>query len=58
VLAAEILAIILFHAVKIRQEEKIPAETALSHSIKQAPSSKQILDSKSSSSYMMVNLVK
>jgi hypothetical protein len=58
VLAAEILAIILFHAVKIRQAEKQPTEIVYSHFNKNIPLQKDGAESKSGVEYMLVNLLK
>jgi len=58
VLAAEILIIVLFHAVKIRQAEAHPAETALVSVTTQLPLVKKAVENKSGIEYMLVNLVK
>jgi hypothetical protein len=58
VLAAEVLIIILFHAVKIRQSEKHPSDTAFIPEIKSATQPKQVLDNRNNIEYMLVNLIK
>jgi len=58
VLAAEILIIILLHAVKIKQAEKNHADTALLHGNKNLAIPKPAVESKSDVEYMLVNLVK
>ena len=58
VLAAEILIIILFHAVKIKQSEKHTGEMAYSGAIKTVTIPKMASQNKSGSEYMLVNLVK
>ena len=58
VLAAEILIIILFHAVKIRQSEKHPAEMSYTESQDQRPLPKLATENKTGTEYMLVNLVK
>ncbi|HZZ76217.1 MAG TPA: hypothetical protein VFE04_09835 [Puia sp.] len=58
VLAAEILIIILFHAVKIKQSEKHPGEMAFTHGVKTVTLPKMVTQNKGGTEYMLVNLVK
>jgi hypothetical protein len=58
VLVAEILTIILFHAVKIKQAEKHPAYTVFSEINKNMPLHKPVVENKSGVEYMLVNLIK
>ena len=58
VLAAEILIIILFHAVKIKQSEKHPAEMVFARDAKPAALPKMVNQNKPGTEYMLVNLVK
>jgi hypothetical protein len=58
VLAAEILTIVLFHAVKINQAQKHPAETAFTPSSKTIALHRQPVDNKTGFEYMLVNLIK
>ena len=58
VLAAEILIIILFHAVKIRQTEKHVSEMAFTHSVRAVSLPKMVTQNKNGTEYMLVNLVK
>ena len=58
VLAAEILTIILFHAVKINQAQKHPADTAFTTSNKTVALHRQPVENKSGFEYMLVNLIK
>ncbi len=58
VLAAEILIIILFHAVKIKQSEKHPGEMAFTNSAKNVILPKIVNQNKNGTEYMLVNLVK
>jgi hypothetical protein len=58
ILAAEIITIILFHAVKIRQAEKHPAEIVFSESRKSLPVHQPLADKKPGAEFMVVNLVK
>ncbi|HLA58935.1 MAG TPA: hypothetical protein VK622_09250 [Puia sp.] len=58
VLAAEILIIILFHAVKIKQSEKHPVEMAFAHGSKTVALPKMVNQNKTGTEYMLVNLVK
>jgi hypothetical protein len=58
VLAAEILIIILFHIVKIKQSEKHPGEMAFTHVNKTVALPKIVNQSKTGTEYMLVNLVK
>jgi hypothetical protein len=58
VLAAEILIIILFHAVKIKQTEKHPGEMAYTHGARTVALPKLVTQNKTSTEYMLVNLVK
>jgi hypothetical protein len=58
ILAAEILTVILFHAVKIKQEEKHTADLAFSRVSKNVTVQKPALENKSGIEYMLVNLVK
>jgi hypothetical protein len=58
VLAAEILIIVLFHVVKIKQSEKHPAEMAFTPVSKTVALPKLGTQNKTSTEYMLVNLVK
>ena len=58
VLAAEILIIILFHAVKIKQSDKHPAEMAFTRAAKTVGLPKLVTQNKAGTEYMLVNLVK
>ena len=58
VLAAEILIIILFHAVKIKQSEKHTGEMAFTHGVKTVVLPKMVTQNKGGTEYMLVNLVK
>lgn len=58
VLVAEILIIILFHAVKIRQAEKHPAEMSFIRSAKNVNLNKPVVEDRSGAEYMLVNLVR
>jgi hypothetical protein len=58
VLAIEILIITLFHVVKIKQAEKHPDEIVFTHVIKAIPLHKPVVENKSGSEYMLVNLIK
>lgn len=58
VLAAEILTIVLFHAVKIKQAEKHLADTAFIHASKTRILHKPAVENKPGTEYMLVNLVK
>ena len=58
VLAAEILIIILFHAVKIKQSDKHPGEMAFAHGAKTIIQPKLVTQDKTGTEYMLVNLVK
>jgi hypothetical protein len=58
VLAAEILIIILFHAVKIKQSEKHPGEIAFTQGAKTVALPKLVTQNKTGTEYMLVNLVK
>ncbi|HEY4937038.1 MAG TPA: hypothetical protein VII44_10680 [Puia sp.] len=58
VLVVEVLIIILFHAVKIRQNEKHLADTAFTPINKTMNLPKPGIVNKSSIEYMLVNLVK
>jgi hypothetical protein len=58
VLAAEILIIILFHAVKIKQSEKHPAELAYTRAVKAVQMPKLVTQNKTGTEYMLFNLVK
>ncbi len=57
VLTVEILIIILFHVVKIKQSEKHSADMAFSANSKNIPSVKPVAGNHSIQ-YMLVNLVK
>ena len=57
-LAAEILTIILFHAVKIRQAEKHSAEIAFSEAHKTITVHQPLMEKKTGTEFMVVNLVK
>jgi hypothetical protein len=56
VLLAEILIIILFHVVKIKQAEKHPADLAFTPAVKNMPIPKLVIENKSGAEYMLVNL--
>ncbi len=58
VLAAEILIIILFHVVKIKQTEKHPSEMAFTPAGKTITLPKLVTQNKSGAEYLLVNLVK
>ena len=58
VLAAEILIIILFHAVKIKQSERHPAEMVFTQGAKAIGLPKMVNPNKTGTEYMLVNLVK
>ena len=58
VLAAEVLIIVLLHTMKIRQNEKHPADTALNLINKSLSIQKPDLINERSVEYMLVNLVK
>jgi hypothetical protein len=58
VLAAEILIVILFHAVKIKQTEKHTGEIAFSRAGKTVTVPKMVTQNKTGTEYMLVNLVK
>jgi hypothetical protein len=58
VLAAEILAIILFHAVKINQAEKHPPEIVATRSSQNLALHKSDAEKSSGIEYMLVNLIK
>jgi hypothetical protein len=58
VLAAEILIIILFHTVKIRQAEKHSSDTAFLPINKTMNRHKPVIEDKSTIEYMLVNLIK
>ncbi|HET7001081.1 MAG TPA: hypothetical protein VFI33_07225 [Puia sp.] len=58
VLAAEILIIILFHAVKINKSEKHPGEMAFTHGVRTVTLPKLVTQDKTGTEYMLVNLVK
>jgi len=58
VLAVEILIIILFHAVKIKQTEKHSSDIAFSPMSKTVNLHKTAVESKSGVEYMLVNLIK
>jgi hypothetical protein len=58
VLAAEILAIILFHVVKFKKNEKESADMVFSPVNKTAPFHKPAIVNKSGIEYMLVNLMK
>ena len=58
VLAAEVLIIILFHAVKIRQTEKHTSDTAYVPVIKNMTLHKPVPENKTSIEYMLVNMIK
>jgi hypothetical protein len=58
ILAAEILAIIIFHAVKIKQEEKPPVETVFERFNKNIPLQKPAIGDQSGIEYMLLNLIK
>jgi hypothetical protein len=57
VLAAEIIIIILFHTVKIKQAEKHPSDIAFSPVTKNLTLHKAV-EGKSGVEYMLVNLIK
>ena len=58
VLAAEILIVILFHVVKIKQGEKHPGEMAFTPVNNSVTLPKQITHSKPNAEYLLVDLVK
>jgi hypothetical protein len=58
VLAAEILIVILFHVVKIKQTEKHQSEMAFTPVNKTVTLPKLVTQNKSGTEYMLVNLVK
>ena len=58
VLAAEILIVILFHAVKIKQSEKHVGEMAYTRGTKTVVIPKLVTQNKTGTEYMLVNLVK
>jgi hypothetical protein len=58
VLAAEVLIIILFHTVKIRQAEKHSSDTAFAPLIKTMNRHKPVIEDKSGIEYMLVNMIK
>jgi hypothetical protein len=58
VLAAELLIIILFHAVKIKQGEKHPSDTAFVPATKNMTLHKPFTENKTSIEFMLVNLIK
>ena len=58
VLAAEILIIILFHAVKIKQSEKHTGEMAFTNGAKNVALPKMVTQNKNGTEYLLVNLFK
>ena len=58
VLAVEILAIVLFHAVKIKKAEKHPADIVYTPVNKTVNIQKPVVENKTGFEYMLVNLVK
>jgi hypothetical protein len=58
VLVAEIITIILFHAVKIRQAEKHSAEIVFMQSPNHSTGHKSTAEDRSNAEYMLVNLIK
>ena len=56
VLLAEILIIILFHVVKIKQAEKHPADMAFAPTVNNMPIPKLPIENKSGVEYILVNL--
>ena len=58
ILAAEIITIILFHAVKIKQAEKHPAEMVYSRITPSISIKQPAVEKKPAAEYMLVNLVK
>jgi hypothetical protein len=58
VLAAELLIIILFHAVKIKRDERHPADSAFVPLIKNSARYKPAIENKTSIEFMLVNLIK
>jgi hypothetical protein len=58
VLAAEILTVILFHAVKINQAEKHPVDIVFNQTGKTIALHKPATEKNSGFAYMLVNLVK
>jgi hypothetical protein len=58
ILAAEILAIVIFHAVKIKQEEKQPVETAFERFNKSIPLQKPAIGDQFGIEYMLLSLIK
>jgi len=58
VLAAEIITIILFHAVKMKQTEKHPADMVYSRTAKSILIHQPTGEKKPATEYMLANLVK
>jgi hypothetical protein len=58
VLVAELFTIFLFHLVKIKQAEKHPVETVLTHTATVKPVHQPVTDNKSGFEYMLVSLIK
>jgi hypothetical protein len=58
ILAAEILAVILFHAVKISREEKQTADVVFTQVFKNMPLHKPDITNKPGIEYMLLNLIK
>jgi hypothetical protein len=58
ILAAEIITIILFHAVKIKQAEKHTADMAFIHAGKNTTMHRPVAEKRSGVEYMLVNMVK
>jgi hypothetical protein len=58
VLAVEILIIALFHAVKIKKEEKQSQEIVYTPFSRNLPLQKPIVENKNNAEYIFVNLVK
>lgn len=58
ILAAEVIIIILFHAVKIRQNEKHSQDTAFTHSSKTMKLRKTEIENKMDIEYMLVKMIK
>jgi hypothetical protein len=58
ILVAEIITIILFHAVKIKQAEKHPAEMVFARDAKSINLHQPSVETKSGIHYLLVNMAK
>jgi len=58
ILAAEILAVILFHAVKIKQADKMPEETAAISINQKLPASMPLDENMFRFEYILLNMLK